>query len=250
MLALIVHTIGHLRKYTVTIESKVDFIGGTDMGKFVVIDLEMCKTSKLYKKTFSYAREIIQVGAVMMNENLEIVDEFNEYVKPQYGDLDQFIKKLTGITKKDLSGAPKLEEVFKHFTEWLPQEDFVMISWSMTDKSQLSKELEFKGISTDEMFQHVFETWVDCQPQFSEKLGAGNRCYALQEALIATDICSDGRAHDGLADARNTALLYAKMQKEEKLVLNPYYKKAHEEQTECLTYSLADMMRKALAGAC
>ena len=41
-----------------------------------------------------------------------------------------------------------------------------------------------------------------------------------------------------------------KTNKEEKLVLNPYYKKAHEEQTECLTYSLADMMRKALAGAC
>lgn len=220
------------------------------MGKYVVIDLEMCKTSKVYKNTYPYAREIIQIGAVMMDDNLEIVDEFNEFVKPQYGDLDSFIKKLTGITKKDLSSASMLAEVFERFNAWLPQEDFVMISWSMTDKSQLTKELEVKGISIDEKFQQVFETWVDCQPQFSEKLDAGGRCYALQEALIATDVCADGRAHDGLADAKNTALLYAKMQKEEKLVMNPYYRKAHEEQIECLTYSLADMMRKALAGAC
>lgn len=89
------------------------------MGKYVVIDLEMCKTSKVYKITYPYAREIIQIGAVMMDDNLEIVDEFNEFVKPQYGDLDSFIKKLTGITKKDLSSASMLAEVFERFNAWL-----------------------------------------------------------------------------------------------------------------------------------
>ena len=52
------------------------------------------------------------------------------------------------------------------------------------------------------------------------------RSYKLSEALIAADIISEGQEHDGLSDAYNTALLFAKMEREEVLQLNPVYAEA------------------------
>lgn len=48
----------------------------------------------------------------------------------------------------------------------------------------------------------------------------------MSEALVAADIIYEDGAHDGLVDAYNTALLFAKVEREPELVLNPYYKRA------------------------
>ena len=44
--------------------------------------------------------------------------------------------------------------------------------------------------------------------------------------MIAANIIYEDGAHDGLVDAYNTALLFAKMQTEPELKLNPYYQNA------------------------
>ena len=215
---------------------------------YVVIDLEMCKVPKTYYKTYSFRRETIQFGAALLDENYEIIDKFNRYVKPQFGNLDIFIQKLTGINKKQLTKGTDFRTTFQEFMDWLPEGEVVPISWSMTDRSQLEKEMTLKGIEISERFQTMLDSWIDCQPQFTEKMDMGKKLYNLGEALIAADIIYDENAHDGLVDACNTALLYAKMQREEKLVLNPYYAKAHsdEQVDEVLTYSLAALMEQAM----
>lgn len=64
---------------------------------------------------------------------------------------------------------------------------------------------------------------------FPEKIGE-NKKYRLSEALIIADIAFDEHLHNGLIDARNTALLFVKMEKEPILVLNPYYQRGREEE--------------------
>ena len=217
------------------------------MRYFVVIDLEMCNVQKVYKKTYSYGQEIIQIGAALMNDNLEIIDKFNEYVKPKYGDPDRFITKLTGITAKQLVHEENLEVVMEHFLNWLPEGEVIAISWSNTDQLQFIYEMNAKGIEISPRFQEILNNWIDCQPEFSEKMKRSDKSYSLEEALIATDINIEGRAHDGLVDACNTALLYAKMQKEDELVLNKYYKSAHSgDEDGVLTFSLADILQGAM----
>ena len=52
------------------------------MNQYVVVDLEMCKVHySNRKKEFHGANETIQIGAVLLNENYEVVDEFNTYVR-------------------------------------------------------------------------------------------------------------------------------------------------------------------------
>jgi ERI1 exoribonuclease 2 len=209
------------------------------MSGYVVIDLEFCKVPSSKRKAFNVKQEIIQIGAVLLNSEYEIVDQFSSYVKPAYGQIDPFIQKLTGISNDDVKDAADISTVLGRFFSWLPS-DTVPVSWSFSDRKQLlnetlEKNLIFPGLEDSR------EGWTDCQEEFGEKLDSRRR-YSLEEALIATDIITEGQAHDGLVDAYNTALLFSKMRTEKEFKLNPYYETAHNDsEAESLTFSMGDL---------
>ena len=102
--------------------------------KYAVIDLEMCQVPKECRKYgFKYRQETIQIGAVLLNEDYEVIDEFNTYVKPQFGWIDDFIERLTGITQHDVADAPCFEEALEAFLDWLPADNVRCVSWSDSD---------------------------------------------------------------------------------------------------------------------
>ena len=56
------------------------------MCKYVVFDLEMCNVPYSVRKGTGFIpMETIQIGAVLVDEKLEIVDEFSTYVSPEKG---------------------------------------------------------------------------------------------------------------------------------------------------------------------
>ena len=67
------------------------------------------------------------------------------------------------------------------------------------------------------------------------------KCYKLSEALIAADIMYEDGAHDGLVDAYNTALLFAKMEREPDLVLNPYYQHAISDEESSSGFTIGNL---------
>ncbi len=198
------------------------------MSNYVIVDLEMCNVPKGKRDAYNWKSELIQIGAVLVNESLEIVDNFMIYVSPKFGMVDSCIEKLTGITKKDVQGAPCIKEALEKFIDWLP-EDAVLVSWSENDEAQIRKELEAKGIIIDCLIPYL-NNWKDCQKTFGEKMNA-QKNYKLSEALIIADIDYDENEHDALVDAKNTAQLFIKMEREPVLILNPYYSAKVEEET-------------------
>lgn len=212
------------------------------MSKYVVVDLEMCKVAKNRRtESFTLGTEIIQIGAALLDEGYEVLDTFNRYVAPAYGQIDAFIHDLTGIGKMDVKHAQDLETVLHDFMEWLPDGDVKAVSWSRTDELQLSYELKAKQISIAGM-DKLLKQWIDCQKTFGEKMNT-NRSYKLSEALVATDIVTEGQEHDGLSDAYNTALLFAKMQREDVLQLNRDYEEAIRGKQETLKFTLGDLFQ-------
>ncbi|MDO4488370.1 MAG: 3'-5' exonuclease [Eubacteriales bacterium] len=209
------------------------------MKHYVVIDLEMSNVERRMKKVLHMGMETIQIGAVLLNDEFDIIDSFNTYVKPQYSHADSFITGLTGIKDEDLADAPVFEDALAEFVDWLPSGDVVMVSWSFSDRAQLSREMENKGITCPRL-ETLFETWVDAQQIFDEKTDS-YRASSLTDALNACDINASGNAHNGLDDARNTALLFKKLMTEPVLQLNPYYAEAKKEETTPLTCSLGDL---------
>jgi len=178
------------------------------MSKYAVVDLEMCNVPRSRRHLFNCANELIQIGAVLLDDNLEIVDTFQTYISPEFGILDSFIENLTGITPDDLRDAPKAQEALRAFGEWLP-EDVTFVSWSNNDERQIRKEMEAKGIVNPKVNRGK-EFWTDCQIMFADKLTT-RKHYRLSEALVIADIDFDENIHNALIDAQNTALLFAKL---------------------------------------
>lgn len=191
------------------------------MSKYVIYDLEMCRVPRGEKREqFGYRQELIQIGAVLLNENYEVADTFMSFVKPKFGELDDFIQKLTGIKHADIECAPSTEEVLKSFTKWIPDEA-VIVSWSENDPNQLYHEIDGKEIVIPRL-ENLLDESIDCQYEFEEKLHS-SRTYSLSEALSITGLDCDDHIHDALFDAKNTALLFAKMMKEPVMEMSKYY---------------------------
>ena len=190
------------------------------MNNYVVLDLEMCKTHKSNEnEQMKYKHELIQIGAVALNDEYEIVDTFVTYVSPEYGSIDRFINHLTGISKKDTDNAPSAEEALNSFAAWLP-ENAQMVAWSDNDERQIKREFTRKGIDIAKL-SDTFGSWIDCQQMFGDKLDVTKK-YKLTEALSIANIYYADGAHDALVDARNTAELFKKLCTEQEFRLSPY----------------------------
>lgn len=214
------------------------------MSRYVVVDLEMCSVpAEKRKACFPWGDETIQIGAVLLDEEYHIVDEFNTYVCPKYGFIDDFISRLTGIGQEDVKNAPSMEEAMQEFVNWIPEGAY-MVSWSNSDLIQIRKELELKGLKAAYLKQ-LSSKWIDCQKLFSEKVN-DDQLYRLSEAISMTDIIWEGRAHNGLMDAKNTARLYAKMMTEPKLNITHYNRNERTVYSEKVSYTLGDMLKNTM----
>lgn len=211
------------------------------MCKYVVVDLEMCIVPSARRTNkFHWKSETVQIGAVLLDENLEIADYFATYVAPQYGYIDDYINKLTDISQGDVVNAPVFEEALTKFIEWIPH-DSKVVSWSNNDKLQICREIEAKDVKINRL-EGILKGWIDCQKVFGDIINS-TRCYKLSEALVAADIMYEDGAHDGRVDAYNTALLFAKMKKEQKLRLNTYYQQAISEEDNRLSFTLGNIFK-------
>ncbi len=99
---------------------------------YVIFDLE-------WNNAYNYAtkrgmNEIIEIGAVRLNENLNIIDTFKQIIKPKVSKkLTGRFKSLTNITNEDIEkeGIP-FENAISDFKRW-SSGDVVFMSWSNSD---------------------------------------------------------------------------------------------------------------------
>lgn len=186
--------------------------------KHIVVDLEMNNIRRRSEARKICTNEIIEIGASMLDENLWEIGKFQIYVKPEYNDvIVPKISKLTGITNEMVANAPTFSVAFKQFTDWcLNIKDDVMIyAWSNTDHSQVMKEIQLKQYKLSEEEHKLIEHgWTDFQNEFDIHLGF-ERQISLKLALDMAGIDFNGRQHDALDDARNTAKLLRAFKDEE-----------------------------------
>ena len=208
----------------------------------IVIDVEMCKV-QFKVSTYPYKNEIIQIGAVKMNEAYDILDTFSTYVKPRYGKVDRFIGTLTGISERTIKNAPDIEEALLQMIGWIDDTEAVFYSWSSTDYFQIRNEIQLKCHENGKWAGILDQAnWIDYQAKLGKRLEAANPM-KLSEALDLAEIDTEGRLHDGSDDALNTARMIAKLeqQKDYKTLIERI--RANEKDKEPLTASLGDLFR-------
>ena len=141
----------------------------------VVVDVEMCGV-QVRTKSCPYKNEIIQIGAVMMDDGFKILGKFSTYVRPRHGKIDHYIGTLTGISERALKEAPDIEEALRRFVQWIGDNDVVFYSWSTTDYYQIRKEILYK-CHEDETWSVLLEAsnWVDYQEKLGKRLDSPRR---------------------------------------------------------------------------
>ena len=210
---------------------------------YLVIDLEMCKVPRDYRsKRYKYANETIQIGAVLLDEEFKRIGRLSQFVRPEHGVIDYFIKNLTGIKNGQVKHAPRLQEALLHMLNWIGDREYKVYAWSGSDRAQILHEIKAKNIVDEKIASFMEESrWVDYQDIFMKRYEM-SRKMSLEEALGRADIDPEGRFHDGLNDAVNTGLLI------EKLELNPDYQLVSYEMPEKLSEHLSSSLGELFAG--
>lgn len=112
---------------------------------YIVFDLEFNQDFSPGKQdcTLRPCFEIIQIGAVKLDEQFDPVDIFDRYVKPTiYPEVNPFVSELTGITTDKLSSEETFPEVYQAFTEFAENNDSVSCIWGMADLKELFKNVK------------------------------------------------------------------------------------------------------------
>ena len=182
--------------------------------KHVVVDLEMNLVSREFREVRrKLNEEVIEIGAVRLDENFQQEAEFQCYVKPEYGPIKKHITSLTGITQAMVADKKTYAACFQDFVDWVGEEETKIYSWSMSDIKQLRSECRYKLPDFDIGWLNA--RWVDLQQEFDDRLGLHNSL-ALKHALGAMDHKFEGTQHTALADAINTSAILTLMQDDAK----------------------------------
>lgn len=143
--------------------------------------------------------EIVEIGAVKLDQDFRVVDDLRLYIRPQYyKKMHRYLASLTGIRDKDLQEKGlDFPAAYEKFTDWCGQAP-VYMTWSLSDLPVLAENLALHGLTVD------FPDCVDLQRIFGREIMRENRRYALDDALAVLGEQGEA-AHDALHDARNTA---------------------------------------------
>lgn len=179
--------------------------------KKVFLDLEMNPTAGGKAGSKHLRQEIIEVGAVMFDEDGRIAGSFCEYVRPQLGySVSPRIRLLTGISDSMVGKARSFSEVITLFLDWCGTDSRVFC-WSESDALQLMQEASYKKYHSRPRLLALLSGWVDVQKLFGA--GAGmESSMNLGKAASLTGLEIKGRQHDALNDAQVTAELYYELE--------------------------------------
>lgn len=151
--------------------------------------------------------EIIQIGAVRLNDSGQVGDEFQVLIRPKYYHrLNRRVSKLTGIKESRLKAEGiSFPEAMAQFHDWCG-EDIVFLTWGFDDIGILRENLQLFGI--DDSWT---QKWYNAQMIFNAQTDGGNSQKALKTAMEIFGIEASRPAHDALGDAYHTALICARL---------------------------------------
>lgn len=182
--------------------------------RYIFVDFEMQRIDKIHKEMRKICKqEIIEIGAIMLDDNHNEVSTFKRYVKPEYSKhISRHITELTGITDNYLFCQKDIAIEIEAFAEWCLSfgDEITVYAWSENDLKQINEEFQLKGIEFSSNMIKLVSNWVDLQAEYDEAVGA-ERPTSLNKALESIGIYFQGHMHDALDDSRNTATIFKEL---------------------------------------
>lgn len=173
--------------------------------KYIVFDLE----ATCWKNNDEgRLNEIIEIGAVKLDDELEVIDEFSSYVKPTlYPELSAFCRELTTICQEDVDSAPVFDGAIRAFENWILSTgtDVLLLSWGHYDRKQILREAIEKKYS-GKIIQFLDGGHKSLKHEFAE-VRQIKPC-GMAKALQLLSLPLEGVHHRGIDDAKNIARIF------------------------------------------
>lgn len=180
--------------------------------EYIVFDLE-------FNQDFSTAGnqttrrpllEIIQMGAVKLDENLKTVETFRRNIRPTiYPVVNPYITELTGITTEQLTVEETFPAVYQSFVDFSGGSESVYCSWGMADMKELFRNIEYHRLD----LKLVSKRHINVQPYASSHFNhSENKMMRLRTAAELLGIPLVYSFHDALHDAHYAAEILKRIQ--------------------------------------
>ncbi len=203
---------------------------------YIILDLEWNNTYG--RKIKGFINEVIEFGAVMLDEDLNEVDRFSTLVKSQIGrKLRSRVKELTNLTNEDLTSGIEFTKAVSKMRKWIGNRDSCIITWGDSDIRVLIDNCRYlNGINRVPFLQN----YADLQLYFQSVMKTpSSRQIGLSAAAEMLNLNNDDYSHhraldDSLLEAECFKKIFDKEKfkqfiKEcnnsfyEKLEFKPYY---------------------------
>lgn len=177
--------------------------------QFIVMDLEWNNTYA--KKANGYINEIIEIGAVKLDEDFETVDTFSCIIRSQIGKkLRGTVKRLTHLTNADINAGMPFTKAFSVFRKWIGNDETVILTWGDGDIRVLLD--NFKYLNGIKVIPFL-NKYCDLQKSF-QKINNSNKGQQTGLLTAAEMVGIDPEMyihHRALGDSMLTAEIFKKV---------------------------------------
>ncbi len=180
---------------------------------YIILDLEWNSAYCPWEQRF--LNEIIEFGAVKLDENLNEVSRFQCFVRSKLTKrLRSRVKGLTNITNEDMRSGVPLEKAIADYTEWSGK-DTVTLTWSNTDIHVLVDNLKTLLNKNKIPFLYYY---ADLQKFVQNKMGVTGNQISLTSAAEQMGVdFKEYAAHRALGDCLTSAELLRRTWDENRL---------------------------------
>ena len=118
------------------------------MKNYIIFDLEWNQSPRGRENSVAdFPFEIIEIGAVKLDENFQPVDEFHRLIRPQvYGQMHHMISEVTHMNMEELKAqGTDFPEAARQFLSWCGEEP-VYGTWGSMDLTELQRNMAYYGM--------------------------------------------------------------------------------------------------------
>lgn len=179
---------------------------------YIVLDLEWNQSSDGKEEESKLLPfEIVEIGAIRLNSERQMVSEFSELIKPQvYHEMHHITRKLIHLQMDQLEHGRPFAEVVEQFFDWCGEAP-VFCTWGAMDLTELQRNLSYYGMQT--LADGPFP-FLDVQKLFSIGFEDRKSRRSLEYAIDYLKIEKDIPFHRAFSDAYYTAKVLALLDQE------------------------------------
>ena len=174
---------------------------------YIVLDLEWNQGSE-YTSNPEIPFEIIEIGAVKLDQDKNIIDRFSCLVRPQvYRKINSITGQVIHITMNELRESEVFPDVMNAFLKWCGS-DYIFCTWGTLDLTELQINMRYHGMRP---LAEGPITYLDIQKLFSLSKEDGKSRRSLEYAVDFFGMEKKDAFHRADNDALYTALVFKKL---------------------------------------